>query len=36
LAGKSEIDAIYDAWRRLSAFARGQKSFRPGHGSNEP
>lgn len=36
LAGKSGIDAIYDTWRRLSAFARGQKSFRPGHGSNEP
>jgi 1-acyl-sn-glycerol-3-phosphate acyltransferase len=32
IEGRSQINAIYDAWRRLRAFARGQ-DFRPGHGS---
>lgn len=32
IEGESQINAVYDAWRRLRAFARGQ-DFRPGHGS---
>lgn len=30
IEGRSQINAVYDAWRRLRAFARGQ-DFRPGH-----
>lgn len=30
IEGRSQINPIYDAWRRLRAFARGQH-FRPGH-----
>jgi hypothetical protein len=31
--GRSQINAVYDAWRRLTAFATGQR-FQPGHGSD--
>lgn len=36
MTGRSQINAVYDAWRRLAALARGQTRFNPGHGSEEP
>jgi 1-acyl-sn-glycerol-3-phosphate acyltransferase len=32
IEGRSQINPIYDSWRRLRALARG-RDFRPGHGS---